>query len=157
MTSTIPELMHARVAALGEAIGLDPLVMDDDDQLGFELGDGLSMQLSSEPEHEAFLLFGVAGALPMPADAGLLIDLLQGNFGWRDTQGATISLDGDAPPHVVVAQRLSWATLTDERFLAAFNGLRELLGDLKTWLAAKDGAECEANASPSVPRLDSFA
>ena len=157
MNSTLPELMHARVAALGVAIGLDPLVMDDDDQLGFELGDGLSMQLSSEPEHEAFLLFGVAGALPMPADAGLLIDLLQGNFGWRDTQGATISLDGDSPPNVVVAQRLFWATLTDERFLTAWNGLGDLLADLKTWLVAKEGATLEAAESPTGPRPGGFA
>lgn len=155
MNSTVPELMHARVAALGVAIGLDPLVMDDD-QLGFELGDGLSMQLSSEPEHEAFLLFGVAGALPLPADAGLLMDLLRGNFGWRDTRGATISLDGDSPPNVVVARRLFWAMLTDEGFLEAFNGMQSMLVDLQTWLAAKDAPTPEASAQPGL-RLGSFA
>jgi hypothetical protein len=157
MNSTVPELMHARVAALGVAIGLDPLVMDDDDQLGFELGDGLSMQLSSEPEHQAFLLFGVAGALPLPADAELLVDLLQGNFGWRDTQGATISLDGDSPPNVVVARRLFWAALTDEGFLEAFNGMQNLLVDLQTWLAAKDAPAPEASESQPGLRLGSFA
>ncbi len=157
MNSTVPELMHARVAALGVAIGLDPLVMDDHDQLGFEFGDGLSMQLSSEPEHEAFLLFGVAGALSMPVDAGLLIDLLQGNFGWRDTQGATISLDGDSPPNVVVARRLFWATLTDEGFLAAFDALQSLLADLHTWLAGKGAPASETRDSPPGPRPERFA
>jgi hypothetical protein len=133
------------------------LVMDDDDELGFELGDGLSMQLSSEHEHQAFLLFGVAGALPLPADAELLVDLLQGNFGWRDTQGATISLDGDSPPNVVVARRLFWAALTDEGFLEAFNGMQNLLVDLQTWLAAKDAPAPEASESQPGLRLGSFA
>ncbi|HSX94930.1 MAG TPA: type III secretion system chaperone [Hydrogenophaga sp.] len=157
MNSTVPELMHARVAALGVAIGLDPLVMDDDDQLDFELGNGLSMQLSSEPEQEAFLLSGVAGALPWPADSGLLIELLQGNFGWRDTQGATISLDGDSPPNVAVAHRLFWATLTDASFLAAFKGMQGLLDDLQAWLVAKAAATPQAAGAPPGPRPGGFA
>lgn len=132
---TLPDAVWLAVAELGRATGLDPLVLDDAGELVLDIGSGLAVHLSAEPEHEALLLTGVPGVLPSPADPVRLIGLMQANFAWRETAGATLSLDGDEPPQVVLARRLPWATLTEQALVEAFHSTSELMLAIHVWLS----------------------
>lgn len=133
----LPDAVWLAVAALGRATGLDPLVLDDEGELVLDIGSGLALQLASEPEHQALLLFGVPGSLRWPADPAQLVALLQANFAWRDTAGASLSLDGQEPPQLVLARRLPWATLSDSTLVEAYREMSEVLWSIHDWLDAE--------------------
>src|SRR5690606_26354814 len=87
-----PETLSWALAELGESLSSGPLALDAAGELELHLEQGLSVQLALEPEHQALLMLGVAGPLPVPVEAARLLALLQANFGWLGTAGATLSV-----------------------------------------------------------------
>ena len=146
---SLPEAVHLSITALGQSIGVQALALDAEGCLALGIGEGLAVELVSQPEQSCLLLFGAGGLLPPGCGPAPLKALLQANFGWQSTGGATISLDAEDPPHVLLALRLPWHTLSQEALLEAFETLRSRLPGLQTWLReqALAPASCTGEAA----------
>lgn len=122
------------MAELGQRMGLGELALDADGACALRFDGRSVINLQHRPTEDALWLYADLGA---PASGPALYgDLLRGNLFWRTTFGATLSLSGDEPPHVILALPVAWRGLTGA----------QLAGRLETFLhTVEDWAELVAD------------
>lgn len=111
---------------LATTLGLPALTLDAQGLRSIALDHQHIIHLQADPRAREVVLYAVAGQLP-PGSPGTAETLLRANRFWRGTGGATLSLDGNAPPRVILARRLSWVALTPAQFSDAVVGFVEQL------------------------------
>jgi hypothetical protein len=82
----------ALIRALGNAVGIDALSLDDGGTCTLSMDDTVLALELDEGEGRLVLHAGL-GPLPAEGQAELLARLLEGNLFWKDTHGATLALD----------------------------------------------------------------
>jgi len=114
------------IGDLGRAMGAPSLAPNDDGICLLDVHGRTEVALrcgDNDDELWFFVDVGVPAAGPE-----MYLYLLRANLFWRGTQGGTISLSTDDPPHAVIAHRLFWrgrnaASLVEE--LGVFVGMVE--------------------------------
>ncbi len=112
MTPTSPA---QALIALCQELGIEAQVPEgnQDMTVNLQFDDGPAVVLAAEDE--ALIIFAQLGEAPEHA-TGLMETLLSANLFWRDTAGATLSLEPDTRA-VLMAQRLPEAALRDTAVL----------------------------------------
>jgi hypothetical protein len=118
-----------QLAALARTLNLESLTLDDQGLRALAVGDHPAVHLQADSASQEFVLFAVAGTLPPSPPAQQLAQLLQANRFWRETGGATLSLDDEQPPRVILARRVSWVACTPAEFVEAFATFIDYLAD----------------------------
>ena len=140
--------LDSHLAALATTLGLPALTLDAQGLRSIALDHQHIIHLQADPLAREVVLYAVAG--PLPEGAGMAETLLRANRFWRGTGGATLSLDGSAPPRVVLARRLSTVALTPAQFSEAFAGFVDQLHHWSDRLQAPPPA-------PAMPEMGRFA
>lgn len=147
----IDPALRMLIDELGSRMGLDGLALDDDGATSLRFDGRTIVNLQYRPSEEVLLLYTDLGA-PAAGEA-LYGDLLRGNLFWRSTLGATLSLSGDEPPHVILASTVAWRGLDGPRLAAR----------METFIAtAEDWGEVvaespEAATGVEAPAVEDFA
>ena len=135
--------LRSLIADLGAQMGLGDLALDDHGSLALSFDDSLVVNLQALADDDLLLLYADLG--PPAAGERIYPALLRGNLFWRATLGATLSLTGDEPPHVVLAQETRWRG-QDLGAMVAF--LERFLHTAEDWLeVVHDGGD--AGLEPS--------
>ncbi|MGJ0506638.1 MAG: type III secretion system chaperone [Methylocystis sp.] len=120
---------------LGDRLGVGAIAFNERGSLAIRLGDAPQINLQYRAEAEEFHLYADLGAPAAGPD--VYGDLLRGNLFWRLTFGATLSLSGDDPPHVILAQAAPWRGETAETFAARLDSFANVAEDWAGIVAAK--------------------
>lgn len=131
-----PVEAHALISALGQALGEASLQMDEEGLAFLPLSNDFFLHLQADTERRCFIGFAVVGTLPAQPPVSLLKQLLQANRFWRETGGATLSLDEEQPPRLVLADRYDWADLQQDDFVEKVNQFIDVLHEARSWLDA---------------------
>lgn len=129
-----PVEAHALISALGQALGEASLQMDDEGLAFLPLSNEFFLHLQADPDRRCFIGFAVVGSLPVQPPVSLLKQLLQANRFWRETGGATLSLDEEQPPRLVLADRYDWPGLAPDDFIDRVNQFIDVLHETRAWL-----------------------
>jgi len=116
------------VRELGHLMDFDDLALDANDACAVRFDGRTVVNLQCRKESDSLWLFSDLG--PVSGSAKIYADLLRGNLFWRMTQGATISLSGDEPPHVIMTLPVAWRGLSGEQL--SFN-LETFVNTLEDW------------------------
>ena len=142
-------VLRSLIADLGAQMGLGDLALDDHGSLALRFDDSLVVNLQAVADDELLLLDADLG--PPAADERIYPVLLRGNLFWRAALGATVSLTGDEPPHVVLAQETRWRG-QDLGAMVAF--LERFLHTAEDWLeVVHDGGDADLEP-PSLTAAD---
>ena len=141
------DYLDAYLNALAATLGLPALTLDAQGLRSIALDHQHVIHVQADPRTQDVVLYAVAGQLP--PGAGMAETLLRANRFWRGTGGATLSLDGNAPPRVILARRLSPVALTPAQFSDAFTGF---VDQLHHW-----ADELNAAAPAKRPEMGHFA
>lgn len=130
MTATSPA---QALIALCQELGIEAQAPEgnQDMTVNLQFDSGSAVVLAAEDD--ALIIFATLGEAPEHA-TGLMETLLSANLFWRDTAGATLSLDPDTRA-VLMAQRLPEAALRDtaalrlaiDRFAIMLNSWTEVI------------------------------
>ena len=142
------DYLDAYLNALAATLGLPALTLDAQGLRSIALDQQHIIHLQADARAQEVVLYGVAGRLP-PHGTGVAETLLRANRFWRGTGGATLSLDGNAPPRVILARRLGPVALTPAQFSDAFTGF---VDQLHHW-----ADELNAAAPAKRPEMGHFA
>lgn len=130
--------LQVLVQELGTVMGLDTLALDAEGACAVRFDGRTVVNLQCREESDSLWLFADLG--PVSSSAELYADLLRGNLFWRATLGATISLTGDEPAHVIMTLPIAWRGLNGEQLalkLETFvNTLEDWSGLLQSGLSA---------------------
>ncbi|MBL0419154.1 type III secretion system chaperone [Ramlibacter sp. AW1] len=125
----IPEPIRHLIRHLGRHLGIRKLQPGPDGVVAVLVGDQVRLHILPKPIEREFLLFAVVGTLAPEPPLEQLACLLRANRFWRATGGATLSLDDEDPPRVVMAQRVSWH-LAEAEFI---DQVEEFVGWVSQW------------------------
>lgn len=78
-------------------------------------------------------------------------DLLRGNFFWRSTLGAALSLSGDQPPHAIIALPVAWRGLDGPRLATQLESFSQHCGRLGRGDRRSGRRPLDGLQSPSPP------
>lgn len=138
--------------ALRQATGLFPVGLDAQGACSLAF-DQLAVHLQHDPAAHALTCFTVLGTVPAARRDEVMVALLRANRFWRGTGGATLSLDENEPPSVLLSQRF------DERlpdaaadFVVAMERFVDQAGDWAAFLGAQP-APTATSAAPSLAEL----
>lgn len=132
---------------LGERLGVGTIAFDENGGWALRLGDAPQVNLQYRADAEAFDLYADLGAPAAGPD--LYGDLLRGNLFWGLTFGATLSLSGDDPPHVILAQAAPWRGQTAANFAARLERFANVAEDWAEVVSEKPDDDLDAPAAPS--------
>ena len=141
---TFDELM----AEAGKALGVEMLVHDGATQLEI---DGMDVSFVEMPELESVVLNGVVGEPPPQGLAALHRAMLEANFNFSGTAGATLAVNPDGG--ALTLTRLAPLPLLDaEKFLSLLEGFVNVL---ETWrkIVADYRPDESAPDDPDAPGL----
>ena len=139
------------VKALGEAIGIE-LSLDADGAASFE-ADGLVVTINDLPEIGALVLVGDLGDPPPVNLEELYKAMLESQYLFRDTGGATLSRNPENG-HFALCRPLAAKALAAESFLESVS---RFISTLQTWadvVRNYRGGEISRDSQPPVPSLD---
>lgn len=146
----LPPESHALVSALGDSVGEASLQMDDEGLAFLPLGNEFFLHIQADPERRCFIAFAVVGSMPAQPPVRLLKRLLQANRFWRETAGATLSLDEEQPPRLVLADRHDWEGLDQDEFVERINQFIDFLHDARSWLEEPESVQDPAWQSAAL-------
>lgn len=144
----IPTEAHQLISSLGQSLGESGLQMDDEGLAFLPLSNDFFLHLQADPERQCFIGFAVVGGLPHHPSPMLLRRLLQANRFWRETAGATLSLDEEQPPRLVLADRYDWPGMEADDFVGRINQFIDVLHEVRAWLELPDDEAAPALHSP---------
>ena len=143
--------------SLGARIGIE-LLPDADGACAIE-ADGIAVTFTALPELSSIVLLGDLGEPPPERLEGLYRALLEANHLFRETAGATISLDPDAG-RFALCKSLPAALLDQdsffgevERFVNAVESWSRLIRDFRS--AAAESTSKDGEDAASAPALGS--
>jgi hypothetical protein len=138
-------VLRSLIADLGAQMELSDLALDDNGSVALLFDDSLVVNLQAVADGDLLLFYADLG--PPAAGERIYPALLRGNLFWRVTLGATLSLTGDDPAHVVLAQEKRWRG-RDLGAMVAF--LERFLHTAEDWLeVVHDGGD--VGLEPSSP------
>lgn len=146
----IPTEAHVLISALGQAVGESGLQMDEEGLAFLPLSNEFFLHLQADPERQCFITFAVVGTLPHQPPVDMLRRLLQANRFWRETAGATLSLDEEQPPRLVLADRYDWPGLDSDDFVDRVNQFIDVLHETRAWLDEPAPAESSGWQPPAL-------
>ena len=148
-----PDHLRARVRELGQHMGLSDLQMDADGGCALELDRRMTISLQHREAENELWLYADLGPTPQRTPA-FYEQMLQANLFWRLTLGATLSLSGDEPPHLVLARPLPWMHLGLAGLIAAVDTFVKTVEDWQATLEeAKDWGVALAPAVENMELL----
>ena len=106
---------------LARSAGLPELKLDADGRLTLAFDGRIEVTIDSEPEESRLVLSALVGELGREPPAALLAELLDANFFWQSTAGATLAVERTSG-RVVLVEQLALAGLDASRLEAALNG-----------------------------------
>lgn len=124
----IEPALAALVSELGGRIGLPSLALDETGACALAFDGRAQVNFQYRPEREALWLFADLGAPAAGPD--VYEALLRGNYFWKSTLGATLSLSGDEPAHVILTLPVAWRGM-DGRRLATV--LETFVNTMEDW------------------------
>jgi hypothetical protein len=143
---TIDPTLVALIAELGQRMRLGDLALDGDGACALRFDGRSVINLQYRASEDALWLYADLG---VPASGPeLYADLLRGNLFWRATLGATLSLSGDEPPHVVLALPTAWRGLNGAQLAAKLETFLNTVEDWSELIAAR--GESDPLAEPGV-------
>ncbi|MBC6496708.1 MAG: type III secretion system chaperone [Alphaproteobacteria bacterium GM7ARS4] len=89
---------------LGESIGLDSLHFDDNDGCLLQFDDTITLLLLYDAPQDDVYLFSFVQEIPADHREKVLIRLLEANYRWQETAGATLSLNPGSESVVLTRQ-----------------------------------------------------
>ena len=144
------------IGELGQKMGLGHLALDAEGPCALRFDGRAIVNMQYRPDEDALWLYTDLG---IPASGPeLYADLLRGNLFWRATLGATLSLSGDEPPHVVLALSTPWHGLNGIELAAKLETFLNTVEDWEALIADREGDEggdtmATGNAAPGDPLL----
>lgn len=145
-----PDRLQALVSELGRRMGLSQLQMDPDGGCALALDQRMTISLQYRQAENELWLYADLGPTPQRTPA-FYEQLLQANLFWRLTMGATLSLSGDEPPHLVLARPVHWASLDDTGLGTA---LETFVNTVEDW--QEQLANVEDDGIAGAPPADSM-
>lgn len=141
--------------------GQEIFVLDEQNSCAATVGDGLIVEILYVPEVGRVVLYADIGAEP-PSDRDRVYRLmLQAQYMFKATAGATFALDGDSGA-VYLEKPESLATMTPESFITSFetfadvaNKWREILSGFVPLAEEIGDLERKAEAAERLERRDS--
>lgn len=135
------------VQELGTVMGFDKLALDAEGACAVRFDGRTVVNLQCHEALDSLWLFADLG--PVSGGAEVYADLLRGNLFWRATLGATISLSGDEPPHVVMTLPVAWRGLNGEKLALRLETFVNTIDDWAELLQAgrTDGLSEESSAA----------
>jgi hypothetical protein len=125
---TLDPALTMLIGELGLRMGLGELALDGDGACALRFDGRSVVNLQYRANENALWLYADLG---VPARGPeLYADLLRGNLFWRTTFGATLSLSGDEPPHVIMALPTTWRGLDGTQLAAK---LETFLNTVEDW------------------------
>ena len=85
----------ALLAAYGELLEVGPLALGPDGTTVLAFGDGLEVSIGAAEGGSALILAMALGSLPAERSPDLLVELLDANYLWQGTAGATLGVSAD--------------------------------------------------------------
>ncbi|MBL0419151.1 type III secretion system chaperone [Ramlibacter sp. AW1] len=135
------------IADLGTRLGIPRLQAGADGVIALQVQDRMTVHILSNEHDQAFLVFAVVASLPPQPDASQLLSLLEGNRFWHETGGATLSVDDQQPPRVLMSLRLPWAGLDAQGLFDEFELFVDWLSHWQQALMAGPAAPAAAGAA----------
>ena len=141
------------ISALADRLGLGPVAAGED---GVSIFSFEEVDVLVAADEEAITLFARLGEAPSQEDAGFAESLLSANLFWRDTDGATLSLEPFSRI-VILARRLPVTALASEQALEA--ALERFAQSAIDWTRTVDrlrrgGADGVSAQPPHPPSID---
>ncbi len=131
---------------LGKVMGLPDLAFDENDGCLLQFDDSLTALILYDGEAGVLYFFSYVGAILDQAMGTVAPKLLEANYRWQDTGGATLSLRPGSENDVVMTQKFRLADMDAQK-------LQEHLGTfvmhVEKWTKFID--ESEQHARPSKP------
>lgn len=122
------------ISELGQHYDIASLELNEQGILALAIGDGLSVHMQAIPASESLVFYAAVVVMSDPLPADLLVSMLQANRFWHETAGATLSLDDQEPPRVILAQSVRFLDLDTPRLIAAFENFAGALQAMHEWL-----------------------
>src|SRR5262249_33730853 len=114
------EIYRSLLKGLGATIGLPDLAPDDEGFCAMQFGDRIVVNLQYEAEREDLALFARLGDVEPDLREAAYEMLLAGNLFWKETAGATLSVEPTAGT-VYLAAKQAIQSLDQPRFEAMLN------------------------------------
>jgi hypothetical protein len=143
--------LQALIAELGGRMGLGDLALDGNGACALRFDGRSVVNMQYRPREDELWLYADLG-VPATGEE-LYADLLRGNLFWRTTFGATLSLSGDAPPHVVIALPMAWRGRTGSELAAKLETFVHTVEDFAELVAGEREGPAGAEAGPPAADL----
>jgi hypothetical protein len=142
---TMDPALKNLLVELGDHLLVGDMTFDADAGCALRFGDRMTVNLQYRPADDVFYLYADLGAPPPCVE--IYRDLLAANLFWEGASGATLSLSGDDPPHVVLAQSFGWRGKTGAQFGGVVSTFANVAQDWSEMLSG----ETEAGARAPSP------
>lgn len=123
------------ITELGRHYGIEQLRLNEQGILALAIGDGLSVHMQAIAASETLVFYASVVVMSEPLPPDLLIAMLQANRFWHETGGATLSLDDQTPPRVILAQSVPFQDIDTPGLIDAFENFAGALQAMHEWLA----------------------
>ena len=136
------------LSELGATMGMENLTFDENGGCILQFDETMNVLLLYEGNSEVLYLFSFVGEIPEGKESVVMRHLLEANYRWEGSGGATLSLRKDEG-NVVLTHKLLVASLTRE---ALEQTLSEFVTALEKWmsyLGDSDGVTADVQASKS--------
>ncbi|NJN47765.1 MAG: type III secretion system chaperone [Candidatus Competibacteraceae bacterium] len=97
------ENIHQLVKDFGREIGLADMAMDENDFVCLFTNDGVVLNLDYHEDEDVLVMYTTVGEIPDDKRLQLYQELLQANFFWESTAGATMCVDHTAERVMLMA------------------------------------------------------
>ena len=129
---TIDSGLQTLLNELGQHMGIGELNLDNDGYCALQFDEDIVINFQYWQDEQQLVIYADLG---VPASGEQLYSaLLEANLFWRLTLGATLSLSGDEPPHVIIALKQAWQSqnavdlaVTLERFVNTVEDWMEMV------------------------------
>lgn len=144
----IPQQVQALLHALGQRMGLREFQLDAEGSGALALDQRIIINLQYREAEDELWLYTDLGLVPQRSPA-FYQKLLQANFFWQQTAGATLSLSTAQPPRAVLAHPLHCKLLDDASLAAA---VQAFVLTVENWQKQLQQTEGETDASAEAAR-----
>lgn len=137
------------ITELGRHYSIEQLRLNEQGILALAIGDGLSVHMQAIAASETLVFYASVVVMSDPLPPDLLVSMLQANRFWHETGGATLSLDDQTPPRVILAQSVRFQDIDTSRLIEAFENFAGALQAMHEWLAPEVKTERTQADSPA--------
>lgn len=89
----LKEEVNGLLERLGASLGLQDLSLDENNHCILLFDDKVILNLELDEDNELLVVYSYLGEVPFEGRENIFETLLESNFFWRNTQGATLGID----------------------------------------------------------------